>query len=38
MLRYLPHSEWGHTQLRQVLRQNTPLAYSDELLEDAFSG
>ena len=36
MLRYLPHSEWGHTQLRQVLRQNTPLAYSDELLEDAF--
>ena len=35
MLRYLPHSEWGHTQLRRVLRQNTPLAYPDELLEDA---
>ena len=36
MLRYLPRSEWGHTQLSRVLRQNTPLAYSDELLEDAF--
>ena len=36
MLRYLPRSEWGHTQLGRVLRQNTPLAYSDELLEDAF--
>ena len=35
MLRYLPHSEWGHTQLSRVLRQNTPLAYPDELLEDA---
>ena len=35
MLRYLPHSEWGHTPLRRVLRQNTPLAYPDELLEDA---
>ena len=36
MLRYLPRSKWGHTQLSRVLRQNTPLAYSDELLEDAF--
>ena len=35
MLRYLPRSEWGHTQLSRVLRQNTPLAYPDELLEDA---
>ena len=35
MLRYLPHSEWGHTQLRSVLRQNTPSAYSEDLLEDA---
>ena len=36
MLRYLPSSEWSHTQLSRVMRQNTPLAYSDELLEDAF--
>ena len=36
MLRYLPRSKWGHRQLSRVLRQNTPLAYSDELLEDAF--
>ena len=35
MLRYLPRSEWGRTQLGQVLRHNTPLAYPDELLEDA---
>ena len=35
MLRYLPRSEWERTSLGSVLRQNTPYAYSDELLEDA---
>ena len=35
MLRYLPRSEWERTPLGNVLRQNTPNAYSDELLEDA---
>ena len=34
MLRYLPRSEWERTSLGSVLRQNTPYAYSDELLED----
>ena len=35
MLRYLPHSVWAHTPLSQVIRQQTPTAYSDEYLEDA---
>ncbi len=35
MLRYLPRSEWESTTLGKVLRQNTPLAYADELVEDA---
>ena len=35
MLRYLPRSEWERTPLGNVLRQSTPNAYSDELLEDA---
>jgi len=35
MLRYLPHAEWDHTPLTQMLRQQTPTAYSDEHLEDA---
>ena len=35
MLRYLPRSEWDHTQLSSVLRQNTPSAYSEDHLEDA---
>ena len=35
MLRYLPHSEWERTSLGNVLRQSTPHAYSDELVEDA---
>ena len=35
MLRYLPHVEWDHTPLSQMLRQNTPTAYSDDFLEDA---
>jgi CBS domain-containing protein len=35
MLRYLPNVEWDHTPLSQMLRQNTPTAYSDDFLEDA---
>ena len=35
MLRYLPRNEWEHTTLGRVLRQNTPFAYTDELVEDA---
>ena len=35
MLRYLPHAEWDHTPLTQMLRQQTPTAYSEEHLEDA---
>ena len=35
MLRYLPRSEWERTPLSRVLRQNTPYALSDELVEDA---
>lgn len=34
MLRYLPRSEWGRTDLGRVLRRNTPNATSDELVED----
>ncbi len=35
MLRYLPRDQWEHTPLGRVLRQNTPCAYSEELVEDA---
>ena len=35
MLRYLPRGQWEHTSLATVRRQNTPHAYSDELVEDA---
>ena len=35
MLRYLPRGQWEHTSLATVLRQSTPHAYSDELVEDA---
>ena len=35
MLRYLPRSEWGRTDLGRVLRRNTPNANSEELVEDA---
>ena len=35
MLRYLPRSEWAITPLSRVMRQNTPHAYLDELVEDA---
>ena len=34
MLRYLPHTEWDHTPLSQVLRHDMPAAHSDEFLED----
>ena len=35
MLRYLPRGEWERTSLGSVLRQSTPNAHSDELVEDA---
>ena len=35
MLRYLPRNEWEHTTLGRVLRQNTPHADADEMVEDA---
>ncbi len=35
MLRYLPRNEWEHTTLGRVLRQNTPHANADEMVEDA---
>ena len=35
MLRFLPHAEWDRTPLSQMLRQQTPTAYSDDFLEDA---
>ena len=35
MLRYLPRSEWEHTPLSRVVRENGPHAYSGELVEDA---
>ena len=35
MLRYLPRSEWETTTLSRVMRQNTPQAHLDELVEDA---
>ena len=35
MLRYLPRNEWEHTSLGRVLRQNTPHADADEMVEDA---
>ena len=34
MLRYLPRGQWERTTLGEVLRQTTPHAYSDELVED----
>ena len=35
MLRFLPHAEWEHTPLSQMLRRQTPTANSDDYLEDA---
>lgn len=35
MLRYLPKQRWRETALRDVLRRDTPLATSDEPVEDA---
>ena len=35
MLRFLPHAEWEHTPLSQMLRRQTPTASSDDYLEDA---
>ena len=35
MLRYLPRDQWERTSLQRVVRQSSPLAYSDELVEDA---
>ena len=35
MLRYLPRAQWDHTPLSQMLRQQTPTAFSDDFLEDA---
>ncbi len=35
MLRYLPHVEWDHTPLSQMLRHETPKALSNDYLEDA---
>ena len=35
LLRYLPRGEWEQTELRQVLRRNTPTADANELVEDA---
>ena len=35
MLRYLPHSEWDHALLNRVLRSNSPVAKTDEFVEDA---
>ena len=34
-LRYLPRSQWGNTSLVEVLRQETPTASPNELVEDA---
>ena len=33
-LRYLPRNQWSHTSLLEVLRQGTPTAAPDELVED----
>ena len=35
LLRYLPRTEWEHTTLAKVLRQETPHVYSDDYVEDA---
>ena len=35
MMRYLPRSEWDHALLDRVLRSNSPVAKSDEFVEDA---
>ena len=34
-LRYLPRSRWGSTSLAEVVREGTPTASPDELVEDA---
>ena len=34
VLRYLPRGQWGHTSLLDVMRQDTPTATPDELVED----
>ena len=36
MLRYLPEGAWTRTTLEQVMRRETPLAWSDEHVEDVF--
>ncbi len=36
MLRYLPEGAWMRTTLEQVMRRETPLAWSDEHVEDVF--
>lgn len=35
MLRYLPKHAWSDTPLGKIVRQNTPKAWADELVEDA---
>ena len=35
MMRYLPRSEWDHALLNRVLRSNSPVAKTDEFVEDA---
>ena len=35
MLRYLARSDWDRIPLSRVMRQSTPYAYSDDLVEDA---
>ena len=35
MMRYLPRSEWDHALLTRVLRSNSPVAKTDEFVEDA---
>ena len=35
MMRYLPRSEWDHALLNRMLRSNSPVAKSDEFVEDA---
>lgn len=35
MMRYLPRSEWDHALLNRMLRSNSPVAKTDEFVEDA---
>ena len=35
MLRYLPHADWDHTPVRQMLRRQTPTISTNDYLEDA---